>query len=94
MHFIPDIDGVDFFVGRFQRIFLSAAGLFFQQKNLHLSEFNGMALGLKRYGAFRQHRAVVELRLFIFQHHLAVDDVLDGRVAVYLKLGTAIRDCP
>jgi len=46
MHFIPDIDGVDFFVGRFQRIFPSAAGLFFQQKNLNLSEFNRMALGL------------------------------------------------
>ena len=71
--------------------------LFFQKKDLNLSKFNGMALGLKGYGTFVQHLVTIDdqflgvsvvfvkLRLLIFQHDLTVNDVLDGRVAVDLN---------
>ena len=68
-------------------------------KNFYLPELYGMALGLKGNITFGQQFVLVlykllgisvfliKLRPLVFQHHLAVNNVLDEPIAVDLNLG-------
>src|SRR4051794_40624004 len=82
------------------RTLLQGRRSFVQRENLHLPELDRMALGLKGDVAFAEHClaallldepagvgvAVVELGLLVLQDRLAIDDMLDGAVAVDLDL--------
>ena len=72
----------------------ASSALFFKRKDLYFSELYGMALGLKGNVTFRQHLILaldklhgiqvffIKLRPLVFQHDLAVNDVLDDIVAM------------